>query len=171
MSILNIIQLNKEDFYRKDVLLRQKSIEVLDFGEQFQKEVDDLIETFRHWKIAVGLSAVQVGILKKFSIINLNKGKPEDGLIIVNPVILSESGKKDIKKESCLSLPKVRGEVERRNKLHLKYQDRFGRSHTTSMEGFKARVVFHEVDHMDGVLYIDKMKAGKVLEPLEIDWE
>lgn len=171
MGTFDIIQLERKDFYNVDVSLRNKSMDVTDYGEEFQKEVDALIETFRKWKISVGLSAPQIGIFKRFSIINLDKSKTDDDLIIVNPVIKSLTGKKDIKKESCLSLPQVRGEVERRNKLVLAYYDRFGNPNEVKLEGFKARVVQHEIDHLDGVLFVDRMKPDKVLEDLDMKWE
>jgi peptide deformylase len=171
MKTLDIIQLEKNDFYKKDVTLRNKSLDVFDFGDEFQKEVDILIETFRKWKIAVGLSAPQIGIFKRFSIINLDKSKFDDDLIIVNPEIKSLTGKKDIKKESCMSLPQVRGDVERRDKLVLTYHDRYGNTNEIKLEGFKSRVVQHEIDHLDGILFVDRMNPDKVLENIDMKWE
>lgn len=171
MKTPDIIQLERIDFYNKEVPLRNKSFEVSDFGDEFQKEVDVLIDTFRKWKIAVGLSAPQIGIFKRFSIINLDKSKVDDDLIMVNPEIKSLTGKKDRKKESCMSLPQVRGEVERRDKLVLVYQDRYGNKKEIKLEGFKSRVVQHEIDHLDGVLFVDRMSKDKVLEYLDMNWE
>lgn len=171
MNTANIIQLDKDDFYKKDVSLRKQSELVTDFGSKFQEEADILIETFRKWKIAVGLSAPQIGIFKRFSVINLDKSNINDDLIIVNPIILSLSGKKDIKKESCMSLPQVRGDVERRDKLHLSYLDRFGNTNEIKLEGFKSRVVLHEIDHLDGILFVDRMNTDKPLESIDLKWE
>lgn len=171
MNTANIIQLDKDDFYKKDVSLRKQSELVTDFGSKFQEEADILIETFRKWKIAVGLSAPQIGIFKRFSVINLDKSNINDDLIIVNPIILSLTGKKDIKKESCMSLPQVRGDVERRDKLHLSYLDRFGNTNEIKLEGFKSRVVLHEIDHLDGILFVDRMNPDKPLESIDLKWE
>lgn len=171
MKTPDIIQLERSDFYNKEVSLRNKSIEVSDFGDEFQKEVELLISIFRKWKIAVGLSAPQIGIFKRFSIINLDKSKIEDDLIIVNPEIKSLTGKKDRKKESCMSLPQVRGEVERRDKLVLAYQDRYGNTKEITLEGFKSRVVQHEIDHLDGILFVDRMSQDKPLEDIDMKWE
>ncbi len=171
MKTFDIIQLEKSDFYNEEVSLRNKSVEVIDFGDEFQKEVDILIDTFRKWKIAVGLSAPQIGIFKRFSIINLDKSNIDDDLIIVNPEIKSLTGKKDRKKESCMSLPQVRGEVERRDKLVLAYQDRYGNMNEIKLEGFKSRVVQHEIDHLDGILFVDRMSQDKILEDLDMKWE
>ena len=170
METIDIIQLERSDFYNKEVSLRKKSIDVTDFGDLFQKEVDDLIKTFRKWRIAVGLSAPQIGIFKRFSIINLDKLKIDDDLIIVNPEIISLTGKKDKKKESCMSLPQVRGEVERRDKLVLAYQDRYGNKNEIKLEGFKSRVVQHEIDHLNGILFVDRMNPDKVLENIDMEW-
>lgn len=167
MSVLTIIQLSRNDFGKKDTSLRVPCQEVVDFGESFQKIVDDLIETMKHHKIAIGLSAPQVGIPLKVSVINLNENKMEPTLIIVNPKIISMSGKKDKKKESCMSLPHFRGEVERKHKISISYQNRFGMLQHFEAEGFFARVVGHEIDHLEGTLYIDKMESLSDLEPVD----
>ena len=167
MSILPILQLNRHEFSKKDTSLRVPSQEVIDFGESFQKIVDDLIETMKHHKIAIGLAAPQVGIALKVSVINLNENKEEPTLIIVNPKILSTSGKKDKKKESCMSLPHFRGEVERKHKISISFQDRFGKAQHLEAEGFFARVLCHEIDHLEGTLYVDKMERLSSLEAVD----
>jgi len=167
VSVLSILQLDRHEFSKKDTSLRVSSKEVIDFGESFQKKVDDLIETMKHHKIAIGLAAPQVEIPLKVSVINLNETKTEPTLIIVNPKILSTSGKKDKKKESCMSLPHYRGEVERKHKISISYQDRFGKSRHLNAEGFLARVIGHEIDHLEGILYIDKMEGLVDLESVD----
>ena len=167
MSILPILQLNRHEFSKKDTSLRVSSQEVVDFGDSFQKIVDDLIETMKHHKITIGLAAPQVGIPFKVSVINLNENKAEPTLIIVNPTILSTSGKKDKKKESCMSLPHYRGEVERKHKISISYQDRFGKLKHLEAEGFLSHVLGHEIDHLEGILYIDKMESLSGLEPVD----
>ncbi|NNV53873.1 peptide deformylase [Limnovirga soli] len=171
MSKLQVIQLSGDNIYTKETSLRQASSVVTLFDDDFQKEVDNLIETFYSWKIAVGLSAPQVGLQKRIAIINMDKSKPQDTLVIVNPEIQSESGKKDIKKESCLSIPGCRGEVERRHKIHITYQDRFGIRKQIGVEGFLARIFMHEIDHLNGILFVDRMTSQTKLEPLDIEWE
>jgi len=167
MGILSIIQLSRAEFNKKDTILREPSQEVNDFSEDFQEIVDSLIETMKSHKIAIGLSAPQVGIPLKLSVINLNENKAEPTLVIVNPKIISVSGKKDKKKESCMSLPHYRGEVERRHKISILFQDRHGASHKLSAEGFLARVIAHEIDHLEGILYINRMKNLSELEPVD----
>jgi peptide deformylase len=167
MSILTILQLKKNDFSKKETPLKVPSNPVTDFGESFQKIVDDLIETLKYHKIAIGLSAPQVGIPLRLSVINLNPEKAEPTLIIVNPEISSNGGKKDKKKESCMSLPHFRGEVERKHKLNIRYQNRLGEYEKLEVEGFLARVICHEIDHLEGILYVDRMKSLAELEPVE----
>lgn len=171
MSKLQVIQLIGDNIYNKETSLRRPSATVTDFGDEFQKEVDSLLETFYGWKIAVGLSAPQVGIQKRVAIVNMDKTKPEETLVIINPEIQSESGKKDVKKESCLSVPGVRGEVERRHKIHITYQDRHGVKKQLGAEGFLARIFMHEIDHLNGILFVDRMSADAKLEPLDMKWE
>jgi len=172
MSILKVIQLEPNNLTDKDTILRKESQPVLDFSStDAEIEIENLLETFYSWKIAVGLSAPQVGVLKKIAIINLDKSKKEDTLLLFNPEIQSESGKKDIKKESCLSVPNLRGNVERRNKIHITFQDRTGTKKQMSTEGFLARVIMHEIDHLNGILYIDRMKETDELEKIDMVWE
>jgi len=167
MSVLPIIQINKNEFDKKNIPIRMKAEEVRDFGDIFQKNVDDLIETLKYHDIAIGLSAPQVGIMQRVSVINLNENKIEPTLVFVNPKIISSSGKKDKKKESCMSIPHYRGEVERRNKISITYQNRFGEKETLDAEGFLARVIIHEIDHLNGILYIDRMKSLADLESVD----
>ena len=167
MSVLPIIQLEKKDFTKKGTIIRQTSQQVSDFGDNFQKFIDELVDTLKDSPISIGLSAPQVGKLVRVSVINLNEGKKEPTLIIVNPRVISWSGKKDKKKESCMSLPHYRGEVERRKKVTLAFQDRYGVQHQENFEGFLAHVIGHEVDHLDGILYIDRMKKRTKLEPVD----
>jgi peptide deformylase len=168
MSILPLVQLNKNEFGKKDVSLRSPSEEVSDFGQSFQKIVEDLVETFLSHKIAVGLAAPQIGIQLKVAAINVSKDKKGETLVIVNPKILSTSGKKDNKKESCMSLPHYAGDVERRTKISVAYQDRYGEHKTIEAESFLARVFAHEIDHLEGVLYIDRMSSSSKLETTDI---
>lgn len=168
MSILPLVQLKLEEIGSKEPPLRVACEEVLDFGPVFQEIVNDLVETFIAHKIAIGLAAPQVGIRLKLTIININKNKSQDTLILVNPKVLETSGKKDKKKESCMSLPDYAGEVERRTKISISYQDRFGSNRALKAEGFLARVIAHEIDHLNGLLYVDRMRDVSELIKTEI---
>lgn len=167
MTLRALVQLDKKDFFRRDVSLRSPVAAVTDFGYEFQQLVDDLIETLNHHQIAVGLAAPQINIGKQVVVINLSPDKKEPTLVLVNPRIISTSGKKDTKKESCMSLPHFRGAVERRYKCQVEFQDRHGQKHILNAKGFLARVIAHEVDHLQGVLYVDHMDDEAKLEPVD----
>jgi peptide deformylase len=168
MSTLPIVQLKREEFQGRDTSLRLACNDVTEFGAEFQHVVDDIVETFKRHRIAVGLAAPQVGIQLKLAVINISEEKKEPTLILINPRIVSESGRKDRKKETCMSLPHYCGEVERREKLTVAYQNRRGEPETLSARGFLARVIAHEIDHLEGVLYVDRMESLSALEPVDL---
>lgn len=163
MSIRQIIQLERPNFSKTETTLRCRCEEVTDFGGSFQEQVDDLIETLLSHKIAVGLAAPQIGIPFRFCAINL---KQEDSktLVLVNPKLISNSGKKDKKKESCMSLPHFRGPVERREKIQISFLSRNGDEQIMDATGFLSRTILHEIDHLEGILYIDKVSDLSTLE-------
>ena len=103
MPVLPIIQLARNDFSKKGVSLRVPSKEVCDFGEVLQKNIEDLIDTLQNHGISIGLSAPQVGVQLRISVINLSKDKVEPALILINPKIVLISGNKDKKKSSVKS--------------------------------------------------------------------
>jgi peptide deformylase len=168
MNIIKIVQLNKDNFDNKTISLRIPCKEIDDFGESFQNIVNSLIDCFKTYDVAVGLAAPQVGLNIKLTVINLSKDKSEPTLIIINPKIISVSGKKDKKKEACMSVPGYRGEVERRNKIVIQYQDRKGDFQELIAEGYLARVIAHEIDHLEGILYIDRMTSLTDLETSDL---
>lgn len=168
MSIVQLTQINKNEIKNKNHSLRTPCKEVVSFDDEFQSLVDNLIETFMSHKIAIGLAAPQIGLNIKLTVINTNKEKNPEHLILVNPIVLSTSGKKDKKRESCMSVPNYAGEVERRDKISIKYKDRFGNDHQLDAEGFLARVIAHEVDHLEGFLYVDRMSDISKLEHTDI---
>ena len=162
--MLKIIELSREEFCNKNNSLRDISLPVDDFGEEFQIELDQVIETFYNSSIAVGLSAPQVGIKKRFAVVNISKNRIQEDIILVNPQIISLTGETESKYESCLSLPNLKGKVERFNNLNIVFQDRGGISQKLEAKGFLARVILHELDHLDGILFVDRMEDTKLLE-------
>ena len=120
------------------------------FDERLATTLDDMAETMYKAE-GVGLAAPQIGILRRYCIVDVG-----DGLIeLVNPVIESASGKQE-GEEGCLSIPNRYESVTRPMKVTVRAQDRNGNSFTVTAEGFKARALCHEIDHLDGILYIDK---------------
>lgn len=145
-----------------DPILRDKSKTVTKFNANLHKLLDDMAETMYETGHGVGLAAPQIGILKRVIVIDTG-----DGLIeLVNPEITAQDGEQ-IGPEGCLSIPNLVGEVRRANTCKIKAQDRNGNPVEFEGEGFLARAFQHEVDHLNGVLFIDI--ADRFLDPEEIE--
>ena len=142
-----------------DERLRKKSRPVTDFNERLWTLLDDMYETMKDG--GVGIAAPQVGVLRRAVVIDVGEGKHE----LVNPVIVEQSGDQ-CGGEGCLSIPGQSGLVHRPAQLRLKAQDRYGKPFELEAEGYFAVAVCHEVDHLDGILFIDK--AERMLDPEEI---
>ncbi len=143
MAIRNVVQVGDE-------ILRKKSFPVEEFDESLGLLLDDMKDTLRHEEGA-GLAAPQVGILRRVVVVDVEEGFFE----FVNPKIVSEKGEQ-LGWEGCLSVRGKRGVVSRPMKVKVSYQDRHGEKRVLAAKGFFARAVCHELDHLDGVLYIDR---------------
>ena len=144
MAKRNIVKLG-------DDVLRKVCRTQLTFDEKLHQILDDMRETMYHAE-GVGLAAPQVGILRRFCIIDVGEGIIE----LINPVITEKEGSQT-GSEGCLSIPNRYEEVTRPMKVTVRAQDRFGKNFTVSGEGLLARALCHEIDHLDGVLYIDRV--------------
>lgn len=148
MAIRNIVTLG-------DDVLRKVCRTQMQFDQRLWTVLDDMKDTMYKAE-GVGLAAPQIGILRRYCVIDVG-----DGLIeLINPVITEMSGKQT-DNEGCLSLPGRSAEVTRPQKVTVRAQDRFGNNITVTGEGLKARALCHEIDHLDGVLYIDRAKKEK----------
>jgi len=147
MAIRNIVKIG-------DDVLRKTCRTQMTFDDKLATILDDMADTMYKAE-GVGLAAPQIGILRRFCVVDVG-----DGLIeLINPVITEMSGKQQ-GSEGCLSIPERFEEVERPNKVTVRAQDRNGNTFTITAEGFKARAFCHEIDHLDGVLYIDRVEKG-----------
>lgn len=154
--------------------LRQKAREVRSFGDDLQELIDDMVETMREAK-GVGLAAPQVDISQRVIVIEYAEGQedpeaedePKDPklYILVNPEITRQSNETVTANEACLSLPGYFGEVERYETVTVKGQNRRGDDVKLKAQGWLARVFQHEIDHLDGVLYIDRATDIWKVEP------
>ena len=145
MALRNVIKVGDE-------LLRKKSKPVTKFDENLWVLLDDMKETM-HKNNGMGLAAPQIGILKRIVVMEVNGAFFE----MINPVILAQSEELIKDEEGCLSVPNRQGVVARPQNLTVKFQDRMGYDMTISGEDSFARCICHELDHLDGVLYIDKI--------------
>lgn len=134
-----------------DELLRKKSKVVKNFDENLWCILDDMAESM-YKNRGMGLAGVQVGVLKRIVVMEVNGAFFE----MINPEIVSMRGEVE-DEEACLSVPNRRGIVARPEEVTVKFQDRFGYDMTITGEGNFARCVCHELDHLDGILYIDKI--------------
>ncbi|MGN0173224.1 MAG: peptide deformylase [Acutalibacteraceae bacterium] len=135
-----------------DEVLRKKCRKVEKFDEKLHALLDDMYETMQEAN-GVGLAAPQVGILRRAVVIDVGEGKIE----LINPEIIKTSGEQD-GQEGCLSCPGVWGDVVRPMKVTVKAQDRYGKEFKIKGQELLARAFCHEIDHLDGILFLDKIK-------------
>jgi peptide deformylase len=146
-----------------DERLRQVSGPVENFDAAFQGRVDDLEETRLAGPGAVGIAAPQVGWFERVVIVDVSgrkKTRSHGHLILVNPEITEWDGYA-VGREGCLSVPDYTGNVIRAEKIHLQALDRDGNSLSFDMDGFEARAVQHEMDHIDGLLFLDRLVSRR----------
>lgn len=143
MAIRNVVQVGDE-------VLRQRCAEVVDFDQKLWTLLDDMKDTVKKEEGA-GLAAPQVGVLRRVVVVDV----PEGYFEFINPVILSQKGEQS-GWEGCLSVRGKSGIVSRPMKVKISYQDRNGEKYLLQAKGFFARAICHELDHLDGVLYIDR---------------
>ena len=139
----------------EDELLRKKSKVVKNFDENLEQLLDDMWDTM-YANNGMGLAAPQVGVLKRIVVMDVNNMRLE----LINPVITHMEGS-DIEQEGCLSCRRIRDFVERPMKVTVVAQDRYGYEFTVTGEKYLARCICHEVDHLNGVLFVDKIYKGK----------
>lgn len=157
MAVLEILK-------HPDERLRQVSAPVEIFDDEFRSFVNDLEETRMSGPGAVGIAAPQVGRLQRVVIVdvsNMRKPVPNHGyMVLVNPEITKWDGY-EIGREGCLSVPDFTGNVIRATQIHLKAQDVNGEPLEFDMEGFEARAVQHEIDHIDGLVFLDRVVSRR----------
>jgi peptide deformylase len=142
-----------------DPVLREVCPRVTDFGgAALRKLARDMVETM-HAAPGVGLAAPQVGLTVRLAVVDLTVGKePEELRVLVNPEVLEPEGK-EVEEEGCLSIPGLLDKVERPARVRVRAQDVDGAPFELVAEGWLARAVCHEVDHLDGVLFTDRLRG------------
>jgi len=135
-----------------DPVLRSKSKKIDKVTKKTNDLIDNMFDTM-YEEDGVGLAAPQVGILKRIAIVDIRE---DNKVVLINPEIIEEEGKA-IMEEGCLSIPGETGDVIRSQKIKVRSLNREGKQIEFEAEGFEARAIQHEMDHLDGVLFVDKI--------------
>ena len=144
-----------------DPLLRQASKPIERIDIETQRLADDMLETM-YDAPGIGLAAVQIGVARRMLVIDVSReGEEKQPLVFINPEIVTWSDDRSVYEEGCLSIPDYYAEVERPARVTVKHLDRDGKEQLTEAEGLLATCVQHEIDHLNGVLFIDYISRLK----------
>lgn len=157
MAILNIITI-------PNPILKQVSLPVEKINSDVKKLISDMRDTMLSSSHCVGIAAVQVGILARIVLVDVSLNpKPHHNsglLVMINPKIIYMSGKLK-SREGCLSVPDFTGNVVRKNKIEVEYTDINGNKQILKTHGFESITIQHEIDHLDGFIFLDKVSSLK----------
>ena len=148
--------------------LRQKSYDVEKVDNEIRKLIDDMLETM-YFAPGIGLAAIQIGVPKRVIVIDLSKEEKKTPLYFVNPKIIVKSKNNSTYEEGCLSVPGQFAEIDRPNECHVSYIDYKGQKQELKAEGLLATCIQHEIDHLEGILFIDylsKLKKNYIVKKL-----
>jgi peptide deformylase len=142
-----------------DEILRKKSKEVMDVNERIVTLLDDMWETLEE-NNGIGLAAPQVGVMRRIAVIDTSNDEENDGVKVemINPRLLETEGETE-EDEGCLSIPGFVGAVRRPTRVTVEAVDRRGKTFTIEGEGLLAKALCHEIDHLDGILFVDKASS------------
>ena len=161
MTIKNIIT-------EPDKILRKISISVQKVRDEERKIMDDMLDTM-YAANGIGLAAIQIGIPKRIIVIDLKIENKKNPLYFVNPVIKNKDNLKATYEEGCLSVPNQFAEIDRPKKCEVEYLDYDGDKKLLKAEGLLATCIQHEMDHLEGILFIDylsKLKKSMIIKKL-----
>ena len=149
--------------------LRQKSLPVEKVDGELQKLIDDMLETM-YAAPGIGLAAIQVGVPKRVIVLDIaSKDEAKNPMCFINPEIIEKSETNSTYEEGCLSVPGQFAEIDRPSKCYLKYLDYYGQPKEIKAEGMLATCIQHEMDHLEGILFIDylsKLKRSMIVKKL-----
>jgi peptide deformylase len=155
------------------VILRSKSRKVQQVTPKLATFAQQMLEAMREAN-GVGLAAPQVGVLQRFFVVELPEDEennlPAETYILFNPVIVKGRGEQ-VGTEGCLSIPGYAGEVARKEQIVIDSLDESGQAVRYKAEGYLARVFQHEIDHLDGILYTDRLTDPSTFRPVEVGQE
>ena len=143
-----------------DKLLKQKSVEIKTVDNKIKNLIDDMIETM-YADNGIGLSAVQIGQLLKLVVVDIKDKEDKNPLVFINPKIIKSSKEKKLMEEGCLSVPGQRAEVLRNLSVEIEYNDIDMSKKTLKADGLLAHCLQHEIDHTNGIVYLDYLSKLK----------
>ncbi|NMN68328.1 peptide deformylase [Rhizobium sp. 57MFTsu3.2] len=144
-----------------DPLLRQVSKPIERVDADLQRLADDMLETM-YDAPGIGLAAIQIGVPRRMLVIDVSReGEEKQPLVFVNPEVVASTDERSVYEEGCLSIPDYYAEVERPATVTVKYLDRDGKEQTVQADGLLATCLQHEIDHLNGVLFIDHISRLK----------
>ena len=150
-------------------ILREKSLRVEQVDDEIRNLMDDMLETM-YAAPGIGLAAIQVGVAKRIIVLDIApKDEPKKPMFFVNPKIISKSDNNSTYEEGCLSVPGQFAEIDRPDKCHISYIDYDGQQKEIKAEGMIATCIQHEMDHLEGILFIDylsKIKKTMIVKKL-----
>jgi|GEM_PF-6334886 len=156
MDRLSLIETNLESLADLSNPLRAISSPLMEINQSIHDLVHHMMAIMATIPYATGLSAIQIGLPLRLAVINMERVPGQD-IVIINPRVLKIWGRPTTRTEGCLSLPHYKGPVRRRNRISVAATDLQGVSFELEAKGYFAAVLQHELDHMDGVLYLDRM--------------
>jgi len=151
-----------------DPFLRQISYKVNKVDDEIRKLMKDMLDTM-YEAPGIGLAAIQIGVPKRIIVIDLSKEEEKKPLYFVNPEIIVKSKNNSTYEEGCLSVPGQFAEIDRPNECHVRYLDYNGQKKDLKAEGLLATCIQHEMDHLEGILFIDylsKLKKNYIVKKL-----
>ena len=159
----------REILTEPNAILREKSLNVDMVDKDLQKLMDDMLETM-YAAPGIGLAAIQIGIPKRVIILDIDqKEGQKNPMFFVNPEIIEKSENSSTYEEGCLSVPGQFAEITRPEKCFVKYLDYYGQKKEIKAEGMLATCIQHEIDHLEGILFIDylsKLKKSMIIKKL-----
>ena len=144
-----------------DPVLRKKCDQIDHFGNSLEALIRDLIKTMKSQPHGIGIAAPQIGITQQVAVVDVSPRVPGSKiLILVNPQVLEVRGEK-MSREGCMSLPDYTGNIKRYDFVRLRWQDENGEFHSKEFNGIEAVCIQHEVDHLNGVIFMDRVISLK----------
>ena len=160
MSVLEILTI-------PDKRLKCKSSEVKFFDNNLKIIIEDMFDTLKDSGNGIGLAAPQVGIKKRIVVIDLKEKNKSSPVIFINPIILKKSSEKSSNEEGCLSIPGYYADVERAKEVEVEWLDLKGKKNKKIFSGLFSICIQHEIDHLNGILFIDYLSSLKKKRAIE----